>query len=85
MFLMNTNLGGHYLNYNTAEGVLAGVAQWIECRPADQRVTSSVLSQGTCLGGSPGPLLGAWERPPIYVSLPLSFSLSFFFPLSKTN
>ena len=26
---------------------LAGVAQWIECQPASQRVTSSIPSQGT--------------------------------------
>ena len=29
---------------------LAGVAQWIECRPENQRVASSIPSQGTCLG-----------------------------------
>ena len=29
---------------------LAGVAQWIECWPANQKVTSSIPSQGTCLG-----------------------------------
>ena len=33
---------------------LAGVAQWIECRPANQRVTCSIPSQGTCLGCGPG-------------------------------
>ena len=30
---------------------LAGVAQWTECQPANQRVASSIPSQGTCLGG----------------------------------
>ena len=34
---------------------LAGVAQWIEHRPANQRVTGSILSWGTCLGWGPGP------------------------------
>ena len=34
---------------------LAGVAQWIERRPANQRVANSIPSQGTCLGGRPGP------------------------------
>ena len=34
---------------------LAGVAQWIEHGPADQRVASSIPSQGTCLGCGPGP------------------------------
>ena len=29
---------------------LAGVAQWIECHAANQRVTGSICSQGTCLG-----------------------------------
>ena len=37
------------------ELALAGVAQWIELRPANQRVTSSILSQGTCLDCGPGP------------------------------
>ena len=34
---------------------LAGVAQWIECQPMNQRVTGSIPSQGTCLGCRPGP------------------------------
>ena len=34
---------------------LAGMAQWIECRPANQRVASLIPSQGTCLGYGPGP------------------------------
>ena len=34
---------------------LVGVAQWIECRPANQRVAGSIPSQGTCLGCEPGP------------------------------
>ena len=38
---------------------LAGVAQWIECQPENLRVTSSILSQGTCLGCTPSPQLGA--------------------------
>ena len=41
---------------------LAGVAQWIECQPVDQRVTGSILSQGTCLGCGPGPQMGTCER-----------------------
>ena len=36
---------------------LAGVAQWIECQPANQRVPSSIPSQGTCLG--------FWARSPV--------------------
>ena len=38
-----------------ANGALAGVAKWIERWPANQRVTSLIPSQGTCLGGRPGP------------------------------
>ena len=34
---------------------LAGVAQWSECRPVNQRVAGSIPSQGTCLGCGPGP------------------------------
>ena len=33
---------------------LAGVAQWIECRPVNQRIASSIPSQGICLGCGPG-------------------------------
>ena len=33
---------------------LAGVAQWTECQPANQRVASSIPSQGTYLGLEPG-------------------------------
>ena len=31
------------------ESILAGVAQWIERRPANPRVTGLILRQGTCL------------------------------------
>ena len=30
---------------------LAGVAQWIECQPANQSVTSLIPSQGTWVAG----------------------------------
>ena len=54
---------------------LAGVAQWIECQPADQRVAGSIPSQDTCLGCGSGPQSGVCERQPHSdVSLPL-FSL----------
>ena len=50
---------------------LAGAAQWIECRPANQRVASSSPSQGTCLGCGPGPQQGAHKwQPHIDVLLP---------------
>ena len=63
---------------------LVGMAQWIECAPADQRVVSSIHSQGTCLGCGPGPCWVVLERQPhIDVSLPLFLhpfpSLKIFF------
>ena len=67
---------------------LAGVAQWIECWPANQRVTSSIPSQGACLGCRPGPEQGAHESQPhidVSLSLSLSLSLSRSLPLSKMN
>ena len=52
--------------------MLAGVAQWIEHRPANQRVTGLIPSWDTGLGCGPGSRCGAWERQPhIDVSLPL--------------
>ena len=33
---------------------LAGVAQWIECRPVNQRVAGLIPGEGTCLGCRPG-------------------------------
>ena len=56
---------------------LAAMAQWIEGRPVNQRVTSLIPSQGTCLGCRPGPQQGAQERQPhIDVSLPPALSKS---------
>ena len=43
------------LSFRMEVHALAGVAQWIECQPVNQRVTSSIPSQGTCLGCGPGP------------------------------
>ena len=40
---------------NVVESALAGVAQWIEHGPKNQRVTGLIPSQGTCLGCRPGP------------------------------
>ena len=36
-------------NFKNLVFALAGVAQWIECQPVNQRVTSSIPNQGTCL------------------------------------
>ena len=41
---------------------LAAVAQWIEHRLENQRVTGSIPSQGTCLGCGPGLQQGALKR-----------------------
>ena len=38
----------------TLQHALAGVAQWIEHQPANQRVTGLIPSQGPCLGCWPG-------------------------------
>ena len=60
---------------------LAGVAQWIERLPVNQRVIGSIPSQGTCLGYGPRPQWGTCERHPhIDAFLPLFPPL---FPLSK--
>ena len=48
---------------------LAGVAQWTECQPANQKFASSVLSQITFLGCGTGPQLGACKRQSTHVSL----------------
>ena len=51
---------------------LAGVAQWTDCCPVNQRVAGWIPSQGTCLGCWTGPQPGAHKRQPhIDVSLPL--------------
>ena len=55
---------------------LDGVAEWIECQPANQMVAGLIPSQGTCLPCRPSPQWGARHRQPhIDVSLPLSLSL----------
>ena len=62
--------------------VLAGVAQWIEHWPANQKVAGSIPSQGTCLGCGPGPQWGTYERQQ-HIDVSLSPSLP---PLSlKVN
>ena len=46
------NLSYEFKNLNVA---LAGVAQWIECQPANQQVAGSIPIEGTRLGRRPGP------------------------------
>ena len=51
---------------------LAGVAQWIQCWPVNQRVAGLIPSQDKCLVCGPGPQWGMHKRQPhIDVSLPL--------------
>ena len=51
---------------------LAGVVQWTERGPANQSVTGSIPSQGTCLGCRPDAQKVVCERQPhTDVSLPL--------------
>ena len=64
------------------ERSLAGVAQWIECQPVNQRVTGSIPTQGTSLGCGPGPQLGTHERQP-HIDVSLSFSLPSPLKISK--
>ena len=41
---------------------LAGVTQWIECRPANRKGTGLIPGQGTCPGCGPGSQLGTRGR-----------------------
>ena len=61
---------------------LAVVAQWIELRPTNQRVTGSIPSQGTCLACGTGPQLGTHKRQP---HIDVSCSLSLHSLLSKNK
>ena len=74
-----------FLNVASA---LAGVAQWTEHGPVNQKVTSYIPRQGTCLGCRPGPQLGVCERQLIDVSLThihVSLPLPLPSPLSKNK
>ena len=68
---------------------LAGVAQWIEHWPVNQRVMGSIPGQGTYLGYGLGPWLGVCERQLMDVSLthwcfsPLSPSLPLSLKVNK--
>ena len=61
-----------YISVRNKPLALAHVALWIEHRLVNQKATSSIPSQGTCLGCGSGPRWGMREKQPhIDVSLPL--------------
>ena len=63
---------------------LAGITQWMERGPANQRVPGLTPSQGTCLGCGPDPQLGMCERQThIDISLPLFLSPLFSLKINK--
>ena len=61
---------------------LAGVAQWTEHMPANQRIITSIPNQGTCLGcvWARSPQWGALKRQP---HIDVSLLLSLLLPLSN--
>ena len=72
-----------YLQYveTWSKRALAGVAQWIELRPANQRVAGLVPSQGACLGGGPGQVPSGEYVRDSHTLMFLSFSFFLPFPL----
>ena len=80
--LMHTTMQKNLENIMLAQ---TAVAQWIEHQPANQRVTSSIPSQGTRLGCGPGPLWGAWHTRGNHTLMFLSLSLSLPPTLSKNK
>ena len=72
MICMLRSLGDSVPVYAKNESALAGVAQWIECWPVNQRIASSISSQDMCLVCGPGPQWGVHKRQPhIDTSVPL--------------
>ena len=67
------------------EWALAGVAQWTEYRPENQKVTGSIPSQDPCLGCRPGLQLVACENQLFFSHTTMFLSLSVSFPLSKSK
>ena len=53
--LIPTHEGLCMPSFKTAQLSLAGVAEWIECQPANQRAAGSIPSQSACLGCGSGP------------------------------
>ena len=73
---------------NAQSSAVAGVAQWIECQPGNQKVASLNPSQGTYPGCQPGPQVGdVQEATDQCISRTLMFPPSFSLPspLSKNK
>ena len=65
---------------------VVGVAQWIECWPLNQKVTSSIPTEGTCLGCGPGGVMQEATDQCISCTLMfLSLSISVPHPHSKNK
>ena len=86
-FIFATNKDFLLHNYNTTIKImklaLADVAQWIERGPVNQRVASSIPSQGTFLGCGPGPSMGCVSGNYKLMFLSLSFSLTLSLKINK--
>ena len=72
LFSYSSTTKRHTTQFKNQQRALAGVAQWIDHGSANQRVTGSISSWGTCLGCRPSPQWGPRERQPhTDISLPL--------------
>ena len=58
LFIISFDFLGSFYSSLKAITALAGVAQWIECWPENQRVASLIPSQGTCLSAGQVPSEG---------------------------
>ena len=66
-----------HINSENTNTSLAGVVQWIECRPVNQSAAGSISSQSTCLGCGPGPQVHVrGNHTLMFLSLSLPPSLS---------
>ena len=64
---------------------LAGVAQWIECWPVNQRVAGSIPRRGTCLSFRSGPQCEPVRSNQWMYILHINVSLPPSLPLSLKN
>ena len=78
-----SKVSGYKINTQKSIAALAGVAQWTECLPANQRVAGLIPSQGTCMDYRPGPQLGCARGNHTLMFLSLPFSLPSSLSLKK--